>query len=709
MKSIKIIVIISFIGLFWSGANAQAAKNNNIVLLAKNTSDTVYLRWSISDPDLWWKSIKGKWMLERVEFGPDTNLLKSTVIWDEKSIYIRTLDKLKDQFKPNDSLAGAMAQVHYGKILENLDLGDNMNESEKIARQMQFRHLFALQIADMRFDIANAFAMGFADVAAPKNKQFFYRINLYDAKGDLLAYQSVFLNRKQVFKPQKIENIRVEAGDKKAYLIWSRSEQVKGFTGFYVDRSDDDGKTWKRLNKRPFNSNIPPKNSPQENDSSKKALNSLLEKNHVFPDTFSQNYKKYTYRVSAQTPFGEPSAFSEFIYLSGRDLTPPPSPNISVANVLKNNFVELKWSIDSIPADLAGYFVSDAASANGPFHPVHLKSISPTTQSFIDSFAGSKINHYYIIIAYDTCGNVSYSTPQYVQIKDNTPPVAPSNVRAIIDSSGLVLLSWDRINDETMRAYKVFMANQKDHTFIQIAGDAIQDTFCFVGVTLNTLTEKVFFKVIAVDNANNYSPYSEIIEVKRPDILPPMAVTFLKSSVNNSIVSLIWSESGSPDIDKYRIFRSPLNIEKWELLRELKANYGGNDWSFMDTILSGGDWKYMVISVDDDGLVSTPSFMPTVYVPKTIIKHRSPVLTIAQNTNTNEFILNWTGDQTNLSHWILYKDEGNSIYSMWRSVSASENTLTIFEKLSKGTSIKIQAAYNDNSSSDQSNAVTYDK
>ncbi len=72
-----------------------------------------------------------------------------------------------------------------------------------------------------------------------------------------------------------------------------------------------------------------------------------------------------------------------------------------------------------------------------------------------------------------------------------------------------------------IRGFNVFYSNKPDHEFSLLTKTPLTDTVFRDTISLKTLTKKIYYKVVAVDYNSNYSKFSQILELKRPDVVPP--------------------------------------------------------------------------------------------------------------------------------------------------------------------------------------------
>ncbi|MBK8111194.1 MAG: hypothetical protein IPK46_13085 [Saprospiraceae bacterium] len=80
---------------------------------------------------------------------------------------------------------------------------------------------------------------------------------------------------------------------------------------------------------------------------------------------------------------------------------------------------------------------------------------------------------------------------------------------------------------------------------------------------IRTLTEHIYYKIVAVDNNYNYSSYSKMLELERPDIVRPAVALIADFEKTDEGVLLKWVNSTSKDVVGHSIYRTenPNNIE----------------------------------------------------------------------------------------------------------------------------------------------------
>ena len=127
-----------------------------------------------------------------------------------------------------------------------------------------------------------------------------------------------------------------------------------------------------------------------------------------------------------------------------------------------------------------------------------------------------------------------------------------------VDSCGIVLITWEKNSEPDFMGYKIFRANAEHENFIAVNHNLLTANVFIDTINLNTLTKKIFYKVVAVDANFNNSEYSTPLELSRPDTIPPASALIKRIETMNGSVTLRLEPSPSNDIayyDAYKVFR----------------------------------------------------------------------------------------------------------------------------------------------------------
>src|SRR5690606_33161391 len=82
-------------------------------------------------------------------------------------------------------------------------------------------------------------------------------------------------------------------------------------------------------------------------------------------------------------------------------------------------------------------------------------------------------------------------------------------------------------------------------------------------VNIKTLTPSVWYKIAAIDNRYNMSEFSDIVEVKIPDVIPPVPPVIKNVTANHKGVAIHFVPSSSADVVRHEIYRRRMNSQGW--------------------------------------------------------------------------------------------------------------------------------------------------
>jgi len=469
-------------------------------------------------------------------------------------------------------------------------------------------------------------------------------------------------------------------GDKMITLIWPRGIES---TAFNIEKSDDGGKTYKKLNDLPYI----------------RLAKGEGERNYVYVDTLAENYQKYMYRISGVTSFGDISPWSEPITVMGRDRNPPAPPTITLAQNLSHGVVKIEWEVPYITKDMKGFYIGRSTNVGGPFKPLNSKSLSKDTREYIDETAIQGGLNYYIVASIDTATNIAQSAPAYVVMPDSTPPLKPTGLAGIIDTSGVVKLHWNLGNEPDIKGYRVYYSNTptEEENYMVLTNDALRDTTFTDTITLNTLNEIIYYSVVAVDMNHNNSEFSDVLELQKPDIVKPVSPVIKSFKVTDTTVFLAWVTSSSKDVTSQALYRKEKGND-WQVLKNLDAKT--SEYTDKD-IMEDKVYEYSLVATDDAGLNSEKSKPLTIRVYKTGQKPVVDAFNAKVGKDNSTVELSWDYANKGDYNFIIYRATNGSKLQMHASVKGNKNKYSdnaVFQKGKYSYAIKVVYANGDKSS-----------
>jgi len=351
--------------------------------------------------------------------------------------------------------------------------------------------------------------------------------------------------------------------------------------------------------------------------------------------------------------------------------------------------------------DFIGYLIGRSDKASGPFVPLTLQPILPAINEFTDTSAFPHGTNYYIVSAIDTAGNAGSSVPAYVIMTDTIPPAKPVGLSGKIDTAGLVHLKWNMGKEEDLMGYLVYAANAPDHKFIPVSRDFVADSAYTDSITLKTLTKHIYYKVVAFDKNRNPSPYSDVLELKRPDKVAPVSPVFTKFLVTDTSVVLNWATSTSNDVVTQQLYRREKG-QDWQPYTKLEVTAN----SYVDHHVKKLTWyEYCLEAIDDAGLHSPKSFPLNVRVYDSGKRPDIENLTVVKSQDGKSLILSWRYTETGNYWFEVYRSVDGKDFMTIKSLSADQHTFTDGNLKKASYQYAIKAVYKDGGESQQMKSV----
>lgn len=644
---------------------AQAAKDQKetdkpfhaaINLQACFRGDSVVLRWAPETPGAWREVNKAGFIISRTVLNDDGSFDPATF-----------LNLTADPIKPwplerwaiiagqnsTDNFAKIAAQTLYGKAL--------VPTNGFIAKADEFatRFSFAMLAADMSPNAARAMGLRFADKNIQKGTSYVYRVvSNVDVKKYQVDAGVIIVHTKE---PQPMPQVVVDhskARDNVIELYWKRDLHDPFFSAYYIERSDDHGKSYKRLNASPFVHAVSEKTP-------------VSAEYMVYTDSVKTNYKDFSYRVVGITPYGELAPASTPVTATGRDRTPPATPMHVKTKHMGGSRIKISWEYPKQSKDIKGFLIGRGNNPAKEFIPLTTDPLPPKTREFIDDKADVMASNYYIVAVVDTAGNASVSLAQYAMVIDSLPPAPPTKLTGVIDSTGIVKITWKRGPEKDIKGYLVFFANHADHEFSQLTHGPLADTVYRDTIAIKTLTKKIYYRVVAIDYNSNYSKFSEILELKRPDVVPPSGAVMDHYKITARGIEFHWVASTSEDLAKTVLYRLDDKSKNWEPIATFPATDKKQSYTDTTSLQAGKIYSYSLMCFDDAGLHSVRSIPVKLKFPD--LKNYQPVNVIAAKPVTNEknILITWNYPVKGEYRFILYRAVNGSAFDSYKSLNSS--------------------------------------
>jgi uncharacterized protein len=518
----------------------ELAARDFIAVLADGRGDSILVRWAPSSLIAWQWGNRTGYRLERytvLKNGKvdEAMLRKPSLVIDT----IRSLSKAGwEQLMLLDERAAIVSSGIYNEDFKPVGAGATMAEMINIKEQYDAKMGFSLFACDLNPLFAKGAGLMYVDKDVRPGERYLYRVSLADKSREKRVEPGNALRspgeRQTLPRP---DIVGIEWGDRTASITWDTKKDVGIYTAYYLEKSTDS------INYT-MATDLPIVSGSENKTQTKNA----------YVDSLADNENRTFYRMRGITPFGETGPYANAAGGRGRS-------GFEVLPVIRNGRADTKaktvmitWRFnEEFIGEVKGFQVLRAKAAEGPYTEVSAGLLGVGDTIFTDK--APEASNYYKVKAISKLGGVSLSFPYLVMLADEEPPIAPLGIRGIVSDSGVVRLAWKQNREKDLLGYKVYRANNLKEDFTEITPDFLTRNELFDTIEVNTLTKKVFYKVVAVDVNFNSSAYSEPFELKRPDVVPPAKPLFTNARMAKGGIQLEWVPSASVDVERYVLQR----------------------------------------------------------------------------------------------------------------------------------------------------------
>ncbi|PZX93032.1 hypothetical protein DOS84_11725 [Flavobacterium aquariorum] len=633
------IILILFWGFNFSNAQkkptpekATLEKEPTIQVIVRVKKDKILLRWAPTDALAWKKLNKYGYQLERYTVTRDNKTLSNPAkIVLANELKPEPLENWEKTIEDNDN-AAIIAQALYGEsfAVEGTNrLQSIVNQSE----ESEQRFTFALFAADKDFEMAKKAGLGFEDKTVKQNEKYIYRVSSKVPEEELvIKYGGVFVGLKEYEDLPKPMDFTAHFADKSTMLSWNFKILAHAYGSYYVERSQDK-LHFERITNKPYTS------MNQENENN----------NRIFYVDSIANDQQYSYRIQGISAFGELGPYSEVVSGKGKSILKF-VPHLTIKDFKDDKTVTLTWEFDEAgDSEITGFELNRSDSDDDKYIPV-IKNIAPKIRTV--TYNKLKATNYFTITAIGKQGSNRTSFPMLVQPVDSIPPAKPVNLKGVIDSLGIVKLTWDPNKEKDLMGYRIYKASNPNEEYSQITVSPNEINKYQDSVIVKSLNSKVYYKIIAVDTHYNMSPFSEVLIIKKPDVIPPTSPIFTNYEIKDGMVSLEWINSQSEDVVSHQLYRKENEQKDWQLVLDSKDK----PESYHDKNITEGDtYRYAIYAKDESNLVSNPSPEIAVFVPASSVMPAIKSFYAQVNTLTNSIDLSWEYKAIGVESFEIYK------------------------------------------------------
>ncbi len=584
-------VLLPVVGL----AQSPTVEKDALFMLGRSGTNVIKLRWAPNNFALWQACIKEGVVLERYtmkrvgELRPPSERQK--VVYPTQNPILPEQDQTTWAAMADTSdYAAVAAQAMFGSSFElsnSAVTADNLSALINRAEEQQNRFSFAMFVADQSFELAKAMGLGFEDRNIGSNAQYLYRV--YPAAEIAPAVDTAYflVSTDEPYLLPKVTELKAEFKNRQAIITWNKGRSQTFYSDYIVERSED-GLTYQSIHAKPF--------VGLEQDPSLDAEYALR------LDELPANNVPYFYRVRGRTIFGELGPASDPVQGMGIDPLPTVFPEVSEILANDQGGLVLAWTFaPDANEKIAGFKVLRSSRAKGTYSVISGDQLMPATaRSFVDELPMP--TNYYKVEAWDAYGRKISSFEALGQVEDSTPPAPPQDIRGKVMPDGKMVLTWKKNTEPDLAGYRVYLSNNPTTEFAQTTSAVVPRNYFVDSVSLNTLSEKIYIKLRAIDLRQNRSEFSEVAVVLRPDTIPPSAPVFKDVVASDQMVTLAWAYSSSPDIQQHELLRRPIDEGgNWETIHTVGYLDSGSLGSFQDSLAEKGmQYHYRLVAVDDN-------------------------------------------------------------------------------------------------------------
>ncbi|WP_282087578.1 hypothetical protein [Aquimarina algiphila] len=622
------------------------------------TKDAIMLRWAANTPLAWKRANQYGYVIERKTIAIGEEILKEPIV---KKLTVtplvpKPMMEWEDFVNKNDNAAIA-AQAIYGESFD-VELEDGGNDIMSIinqAKALEQRFSFTLFAADQDYEVAKYAGLAYVDTEVKPNERYLYRVyTAIPSEKMKVKFGGVYLglnDYRPLPEPQDFVGI---FGDKNVMLSWNFTLLKREYTNYIIERSEDNGKTFNALEDVPI-ANL----SEREKESSDRMF---------YIDTLPQNNKEYQYRLKGISPFGQIGPSSTVVSGKGRKKLQH-NPAIQEAKLLADNSTaRITWEFPEEGLESIVSFELNRSDLIKEGYKVVVPNISKETRSI--EFKNLNVINYFTITAVGADGTRRVSFPQMVQPVDDTPPNNPYGLTGVIDSTGVVTLNWQANTESDFLGYRVFRANLENEEFTQITFRPMPQNKIIDTVNIKTLNAKVYYKVQAFDKRYNPSDFSEILMLRKPDIIPPTKPVFKSFKADNGVIALQWITSSSIDAAKTLVYRKEKGSDTpWVLVAETNIPENKyNDTTAKPTIT----YLYTLVTMDESGLESEPVTPLSISLPDNKTKPEIDKFLALVNREEKKITLSWKYGVNNVVEYLLYRAEEETKPTLYKVFKEQE-------------------------------------
>ena len=641
--------------LFTITSSLWAQDTASVKVIARSLPNKVLLRWAVDQPLAWKTANEVGFWIERATISRNGEAVvpierKRLVAQPLKPKPLEDWEVLANQ----DQSVAILAQALYGDSFEVSTPGNQMGQVFAINDELEQRFTFALVAAEQNYEASKLAGWAIEDETVMAGEKYVYSVSVATPgqsisnikNGTVYASPDLF---EALPKPIGLTGI---FSDKKVGLSWNFNLLQNVYTNYQVERSKDNI-SFEKLN------GVPLFSAQQPKDATEISL--------FYTDSIPNNTNFY-YRVKGKTAFGETGPNSEVIQgMAEADLGFV--PRIYQKQLPTDNKVILHWEFKEEGNKLIDKFELRKANTNkGPFSTV-IDNIPIAARKI--TYEGLDRVNYFIIAAIGKNGVESESYASLVQPVDSIPPSPPSGLEGVVDTIGIVKLSWANNLEEDLGGYRIYRSYNPNNEFSEVTRATLIKTSYADTIAAANLNREIYYKILAEDQRYNRSQFSNVLTIEKPDNIPPSSPILNNYEVTTDGIILLWIPSSSVDVASHKVYRKKGSAQEalWEKLHESSSS---NDSTFIDsTVEEPSVYSYTVVATDSTGLESLPSKPINIMWNDRNIKEEDIRFSGTVNRQLRFINLTWNVKDFNVLEYRLYKGKNDRNLRLYKTLNGT--------------------------------------
>jgi len=641
MNRIKYILSALFMMLYCGAVYGQDIQERAILMRGEVHKEKVLLRWASTDAQTWRLLNKYGVQLERL------TVVRDGIALDEPERLIIS-DNLKPKESPQFMLAAE--QYSYAAIIAQAVFGESFvvsgSEDQDISSiialsdELQQRYALSLYAADLCFPAALVAGWGWEDNNVRQNERYLYNVVPLVPEDEMsITPGALFIDASRLDRFPKPLDFNGQFMDSGVLLSWNYRTQEALYNAYIPERSTD-GINFSPITDIPIT-----------------RMDSGAGDQITYADSIG-NGIKYYYRLTGVTPFGSMSGYSDTISGMGLpELRNPPFITKAIPN--KEGGVDIEWAFEGEDEELIENFTLER-SDNDKIYTDYITTIDRSRRSI--ALPDIPSTNYFVVAANTITGKKVRSFSAFVQPVDSLPPAVPIGLTAIADTTSTVRLSWQANKEGDILGYRIFRGQTSEEEMIPLNDIAITDTVFVDTINLELLNDRVYYAVTALDERYNQSDKSPIVEVIKPETIPPTSPFIREIKVENGKNIILWVSGAEKNLAGYDLLRKADSENEFTLLAAL--NDAGNCIYEDNDVENNKAYIYQIRSRSRGGLLSEPSPDYKVRaISKSDAKHS---IIFAATPRKEGVILSWEISITETANIQLFKKTNDETFGLFR-------------------------------------------